>query len=121
MINMNKSKMKIQKALQQLPLLVWSMLLANVVFNTTRFMAMPFMAIYFSEKLNLNPSEIGILIGISPLSSLIFSILGGRLGDNFGIHRMHPVALIVPAVSLVGYITFTNYYAIAVFFPSSPE
>jgi len=106
---------KIKKAFHQFPALVWAMLSSNVIFNVTRFMAMPFMAIYFSEKLNLNPSEVGILVGISPLSSLIFSILGGRLGDKFGVHRMYPVALIVPAISLVGYITVPNYYAIAVF------
>ncbi|WP_194841375.1 MFS transporter [Salinibacillus xinjiangensis] len=112
---MIKWQTKIKKVFQQFTVLVWAMLLSNVVFNITRFMAMPFMAIYFNEKLNLNPSEVGILIGISPLSSLIFSILGGRLGDKFGVHRMYSVALIVPAVSLVGYITVPNYYAIAVF------
>ncbi|AIY06638.1 hypothetical protein Plano_2673 [Planococcus sp. PAMC 21323] len=112
---MNSKLSKIKERYRQIPFLVWSLLLANIIFNTFRFMSMPFMAIYFSEKLNLTPAEVGVLIGISPLSSLVFSVLGGRIADKFGIHKVYPIALLIPAASLIGYIVFENYLVIALF------
>ncbi|MFC4559242.1 MDR family MFS transporter [Virgibacillus kekensis] len=111
---MKRLTLKIKTAYIQLPGVVWALLAANLVFVTTRFMVMPFMAIYFSDKFNMTPAEVGILIGISPLSSMLFSIWGGRLGDKIGVHRIFPFALIIPAISLIGYVASSNYYVIGV-------
>lgn len=77
-------------------------------------MVVPFMAIYFREKLNISPSEVGILIGISPFSSMLFSVLGGRLGDKYGPATIFPFSLFVPALCFLGY-TVSPYYLICIF------
>lgn len=106
---------KIKSTLIELPYIVWILLGANFIFFTSRFMVMPFIAIYFSEKLNLSPAEVGVLLGVTPLSSMIFSVIGGRLGDRLGVHRIYPFALIIPSISLLGYVFSSDYYVIAAF------
>ncbi|WP_160848943.1 MFS transporter [Pontibacillus yanchengensis] len=91
------------------------LLISNLAFHISRFMAMPFMAIYFSQKLDLTPAEVGVLLGISPLSSLKFSVPGGRLGDKIGVYKMYPLAMITPAISLIGVVLSGNVWVIGFF------
>lgn len=92
-----------------IPPIVWALLGASFIESTARFMAMPFIALYFTQVVGLSVTQTGFLLGIPPLSSLLFSIAGGQLADKFGVEKLFLLSLSVPAFCLIGFATISNY------------
>lgn len=101
--------------LKELNFLVLCTLMLNFAISFCRFMTMPFLIIYFSNNTNLEYQQIGIIIGLSSLSSLLFALLAGRWTDKVGAKIALPVSLIIPAVSFIGYLTTSNFYLLSIF------
>lgn len=91
---------------QMLLTLLWT----NFLISFCRFMAMPFMIIYFSNHLDISTTKIGFLIGLSPLASLIFGLFAGRFSDRIGEKFSLPLSLSIPALTLIGYTVTQNFY-----------
>lgn len=85
-------------------------LFVTFIISLSRFMTMPFMIIYFKNNLDLTASQIGFLVGLSPLSSLIFGVFSGRIADKLGSFITLPISLLIPAIALIGYIHIHNFY-----------
>ncbi|MCJ7623951.1 MAG: MFS transporter, partial [Anaerolineaceae bacterium] len=44
----------------------------------------PFLALYVTQKFNVGLTQVGLIIGMWSVSSLIGSMIGGALADRFG-------------------------------------
>ncbi|MFQ3544162.1 MFS transporter [Halobacillus rhizosphaerae] len=106
---MKKLVHTVNRELKVLPSIVWALLGACFIESTARFMAMPFIALYFTQVAGLTVTQTGLLLGIPPLSSLLFSVAGGRLADRFGVGKLFLLSLSVPALCLIGFATLGNY------------
>ncbi len=70
---------------------VWNMnlkvrLIGETVFNIFYWMYFPFMAIYFSQSIGLGWT--GVLMTTPPIVSLIASLVGGSMADQYGRKRV---------------------------------
>lgn len=105
--------------IRNLELLVVSTLILNFLISFCRFMTMPFMIIYFSKSSALTYEQIGIIIGLSSLSSLIFALFAGKWADNVGVKIALPVSLLIPAFCFIGYLSTSNFYLLSLFSATS--
>ncbi|MCZ0755009.1 MDR family MFS transporter [Anoxybacillus sp. J5B_2022] len=65
-------------------------LFGEALFNITFWMFFPFMAIYFTEA--FGKEKTGLLLIVSQLFSVVASLIGGYLADQFGRKRMMVLA-----------------------------
>jgi predicted MFS family arabinose efflux permease len=87
----------------------YSLLAVNLVLSLARFMAFPFLAIYLSNTKGLDAAQIGFILGLGPLASMVFSVVGGYLADRFGSRRLFVISLGAVAASLLGYAHASNF------------
>jgi len=74
------------------------------IMSLANSITIPFLAIFFSRELDLDPATIGLVIGSSVFFSIFAGFLGGTLSDIFG---RAPVLL----ASLLGVVVaFTGFY-----------
>lgn len=99
----------LSRELTSIPSIVWALLGTSFIEATARFMAMPFIALYFTQVVDLSVTQTGFLLGLPPLSSFIFSVAGGRLADKYGVEKLFLISLSLPALCLVGFATIANY------------
>ncbi|EPZ42389.1 MULTISPECIES: MDR family MFS transporter [Alicyclobacillus] len=92
---------------------VWWMLTATGVTQTTQFMVMPFMALYMSVHTHAAASVIGLAVGSISLTTTLFSFFGGALADRLGRKWVMAVAMLLSALAMV---EFANAQAIWAFF-----
>ncbi|MBO8173036.1 MAG: MFS transporter [Bacillaceae bacterium] len=100
--------------LKNIPGIILVLLVINLTISTARFMTYPFLAVYFKQTFDLTAVEVGFLIGLSPLSSMLFSVIGGRLSDVYGVKRMYSLAVLTAGVSLAFYGMADSYMILCV-------
>jgi len=52
------------------------------------FITMPFFAIYMTTVLKFDPVDVGWVLSISAIASLVMSFIGGTLSDRYGRRTM---------------------------------
>lgn len=75
------------------------------------FFAWPFMVLYFTQ-LGFSPSQIGILLGIWPLSSILFEIPTGAIADLYGRKTSVITGMVATGIFMFSIYFFNNYYMI---------
>ncbi|GGN67691.1 MFS transporter [Oceanobacillus indicireducens] len=110
---MKKFLLKIKIAVSQLPKTILFLLVSRFLISFTRFMVFPFLAIYLNTHTDLSITQIGFLIGLSPLASTIFGLIGGKIVDRFESRYVYMLSLFVNAIVLPGYILFSDFYTLS--------
>lgn len=78
-----------------------SLLLALLLMSqTTQYMVMPFLALYFRQALHLSVPLTGLLIGLPFVSAVVFGLPGGALADRIGLLRSFVGAQVVSALAI---------------------
>ncbi|MFZ6656430.1 MFS transporter [Undibacterium sp. TJN19] len=80
------------------PSTVIRLLLSSFVFVLGRAVALPFMALYLSEKLGLGQQAIGWILGGSIFFATLFGLYAGYLADRIDKRRLMMIACMVVAV-----------------------
>lgn len=104
-----KLKNLLNLKLQNMPKIIWYLIITGLVISVTRFMSMPFLAVYFKNNLGFTSAKVGFLLGVTPFTSMIFSIIGGRLSDILGSKRTYILSLILSSICLISFILFSSY------------
>ena len=71
-------------------------------------MTLPFIPIFLGNNTNLNPTEIGFIVGVSPLADICASFIGGYLSDKLGRKNILLVTIIVSTFVLISYFLITH-------------
>ncbi|MDZ5472870.1 MFS transporter [Bacillus sp. 31A1R] len=82
---------------------VWTILVGMILIRGAAFMTLPFLSIYLSRNLDVNPWIIGITVGISPLMSTVGGFIGGQLSDRWGRKPIMLFSLFTIAVVYFGF------------------
>ena len=117
-INSIKKVVKIPNSLvanlKNTPKIILVLLAVNFAISISKFMTYPFLAVYLKKSLSLTAVEVGFLIGVSPLSSMLFSIIGGRIADIYGVKKIYPISILVSGICLAFYGIINNYIILSV-------
>lgn len=91
------------KKVYNLPVLVWWLILGTGLSRTAFFMAFPFLAIHLKQKLNLDVTTIGWIIGIGPLMGAAVGFFGGYLSDIIGRRWILVICLTLWGITQMGF------------------
>lgn len=80
------------KTWQGFPTIVWAILLGTLLMWGSYFMSMPFLALHLTQHLQASEVITGLVIGISPLMSILCTFWVGYVADRWGRLRMIPFA-----------------------------
>ncbi|TMO59832.1 MDR family MFS transporter [Pseudoalteromonas aurantia] len=75
--------------------LVWVMLLGNFFVRATYYMVWPFLSVLLYQKYDLSATEVGLLLTISAVVSVLFGFYTGNLADRYGRFKLLYVAVLV--------------------------
>jgi len=84
-------------AFSGLPREVWLLSAATLV-NRAGTMVLPFLTLYFTQRLQLSASAAGLLMGLWGIGSMIGSYAGGRLSDRFDPSRVQQLSFVATGV-----------------------
>jgi MFS family permease len=71
--------------------------------STALFMSIPFLSLVLLGYPGMTPTKIGVVIGISHLSSIVFGFVGGSLADRIGRGRVFGASLVGMVLVFVGF------------------
>jgi MFS family permease len=83
--------------------LVRSLICGAGLLKAANFLSMPFLALFLAKKSTLSPAEIGMLVGLSPLASVVGAFFGGPLSDILGRKQILLGALALIAMVFGGF------------------
>ncbi len=113
---LDRLKRYVQKFDSRLWVLVFGWFVAAIGFSAS----MPFLSIYFREKLGLSTSEIGLFFGGIAVFRVVSQAIGGELSDRIGRHSLivHSQTLRALSFLVLGVaIAYTwGFWAVAVLF-----
>jgi MFS family permease len=87
-------------------------LFLNVTVSTVMMSTLVVGPFFLSKTLGLGPMEVGALMSISPLLSIISGLPAGRLVDRFGAQRVTLAGLTALVMGAVGMATLPLYFGI---------
>jgi MFS family permease len=94
---------RIKKSIQGYPPLFWTIVVTLFIDSIGSTLLFPFFALYITEKFGVGMTQAGILIGMSSLSGIIGSTIGGALTDRFGRRKLILFGLVFSAVSSLSF------------------
>jgi MFS family permease len=94
---------RIKKSIQGYPPLFWTIVGTLFIDSIGSTLLFPFFALYITEKFGVGMTQAGILIGMSSLSGIIGSTIGGALTDRFGRRKLILFGLVFSAVSSLSF------------------
>jgi len=80
---------------------VWLLLFALLVFNFSSGLGQPLYAIFSTDILQLSKSELGIMVGVGYLASMLGAFFAGRVSERLGIANTMSIAVILASLFLV--------------------
>lgn len=83
--------------------LAWGIIIGTLFSRTVFFMTMPFIAIYLGAMKGIDPTTIGLIIGVSALMGTFGGFLGGNLSDRIGRFPVMLTAISVWVLIFVGF------------------
>lgn len=95
---------------------VWWLALITLI-NRAGTMVIPFLSLYLTQSLDFSLSDVGWIMALFGLGSVIGSWLGGKLTDKIGYYKVMVISLLASGVSfiLLQYITTFVGFCIGVF------
>tara|TARA_R110000868_G_scaffold403248_2_gene680347 strand:+ start:391 stop:1626 length:1236 start_codon:yes stop_codon:yes gene_type:complete len=95
---------------------VWWLALITLI-NRAGTMVIPFLSLYLTQSLDFSLSNVGWIMALFGLGSMIGSWLGGKLTDKIGYYKVMAISLLASGVSfiLLQYITTFVGFCIGVF------
>jgi MFS family permease len=90
---------RLKKLYAEFPPLFWMVVVTLFIDSIGSTLLFPFFALYITQKFGVGMTEAGILLGMSSLSGLIGSVIGGALTDRFGRRRLILFGLVFSALS----------------------
>jgi MFS family permease len=101
------------KGLGDLPREIWILFAATVV-NRVGTMVLPFLTIYLTRQMGLEPARAGLVVALYGAGALIASPVAGLLCDRFGSLRLMKVSLLLSASVMLGTLSARSFSALAV-------
>ncbi|MBQ4849858.1 MFS transporter [Pseudoalteromonas sp. MMG012] len=103
--------------------LVWVMLLGNFFVRATYYMVWPFLSVLLYQKYNLNATEVGLLLSISAVFSVLLGFYTGNLADRYGRFKLLYASVLVGIFSFIALAFVESLWAfcMAVFFATMPR
>ncbi len=87
---------------------IFSILIGIFLQKMAIFMTLPFIPIFLGNNTNLNPTEIGFIVGVSPLAGICASFIGGYLSDKLGRKNILLLTIILSTCVLFSYFLITH-------------
>jgi len=94
---------------------VYILLGAVVIMHIASFLVIPILPIIFRSEKGINPTQIGIIIGIGALAFQVGNIISGVISDRIGKRTTMFIGSIIQAGAFVGY-GFSNIYLLLMLF-----
>ncbi|MEN2666831.1 MFS transporter [Listeria aquatica] len=85
-------------------------LIISFAINFLRFMSIPFLMIYLSNRLTISVASIGFIIGIPSAIQLLIGLFAANVIDRISFKWGTIFSLLFPMLGILGYIIFTNFY-----------
>jgi MFS family permease len=101
-------------AANRTPFLAKLLVSGSGIMSLANSITIPFLAIFLSRELGLDPATIGLLIGSSVLFSIFAGFLGGTLSDIFGRAPVLLAGMIGVITSFVGFYVADHILAVFV-------
>lgn len=94
--------------------IVHTLLLGIILVSVARGMSIPFLAIYLAKTTDLDPAQIGLIIGVGAIAGTFGGFIGGTLSDFIGRKKVLISTLYVFALVFFGFVLTTNVLLIFV-------
>ena len=91
----------ISRVYHDLPGKFWTLVGASFIDRLGGALIFPFFALYITQHFNVGMTEVGILLAIFSISSMVGGIIGGALTDKYGRKKLIIFSLIMSATSTV--------------------
>ena len=88
---------------------VWWLALITFI-NRAGTMVLPFLTLYLHKHLHFNLSDVGWIMSIFGLGSLVGSYLGGKLTDKIGFYHVMFYSLFISGLMLIGLQFITSFW-----------
>lgn len=121
---------KLKELLLRYDTAIWVRVFGTMLTTTTGFMLRPFLVLYLYDKLGGSVLLPMVIVGLQPLMGILISLWGGGLTDRYGRKPLMMVALVINALSMIGFVyansvwefaslTIFNGLGMALFFPAA--
>ena len=90
---------RLKSVYAEFPPLFWIVVVTLFIDYIGSTLLFPFFALYITQKFGVGMTEAGVLLGMSSLSGLVGSMVGGVLTDRFGRRRLILIGLVLSALS----------------------
>lgn len=87
---------------------IWYLTLVTLI-NRAGTMVIPFLSIYMQEDLNFTKTQIGWILAVFGMGSLVGSYVGGKLSDKFGFYPVMLVSMIGTGIGFI-FLQFLNTF-----------
>ncbi len=101
------------KAYKEMDRNVWIRFIGESINGIAFMMLLPFLALYLKDKVD-HIWEVGIVMGVSPLASVVGTMIGGRLADIYGRKPLMVGSMAGNAVVMLGFVWFDGFWAFVV-------
>ena len=82
---------------------IWWVIVVNAFFRITRYMVVPFLALYMSAHTHASPGVIGLVIGVQAVTAAGSGFFAGTIADRFSRKIVMVSAMWISAISLTGF------------------
>jgi MFS family permease len=83
---------------------IWIRVIGTILTTMANFMVRPFLALYLYNKLEGDLLMTTLIVGLQPATGLVAGLLAGGIADRYGRKPVMVVALLLEALSVIGYI-----------------
>ncbi|WP_349410783.1 MFS transporter [Pseudalkalibacillus sp. SCS-8] len=101
------------KAYREMDRNVWIRFIGESINGIAFMMLLPFLALYLKDRVD-HIWEVGIVMGVSPLASVIGTMIGGRLADLYGRKPLMVGSMAGNGVVMLGFVWFDDFWSFVV-------
>lgn len=91
---------------------MWALLGSFLVQHTGFYLALPFLAVIFTQQFGLTPGQAGLVLAVISLSYQIAGVIGGPLSDRIGRRLTMVPGLFLQAVGFLSYAWVRSLWAL---------
>ncbi|WP_261134132.1 MFS transporter [Bacillus sp. Marseille-Q3570] len=92
---------------------VWIRFIGESINGIAFMMLLPFLALYLKDRVD-HVWEVGIVMGVSPLASVIGTMIGGRLADIYGRKPLMVGSMAGNAVVMLGFVWLDDFWSFVI-------
>jgi MFS family permease len=105
--------MNLWSSLKGLPKNIWLICIVALI-NRAGTMVLPFLALYLTQEVGVEPGKAGLIITFYGIGSLISAPYSGKLSDKIGPLNVMKYSLLFSGGLFFVYSIFTNYYTLCI-------